>query len=102
MEVGFRLQFRRSIDGLAVRLIYTIAAGVIQNFAFTYELCWKFMKRWIEENVNSEIVDGVTRRELFRKAKNVISRADGGAKQKTVLNSSEFLRLPRYGEKYHR
>ena len=44
----------------------TIAAGVIQNFAFTYELCWKFMKRWIEENVNSEIVDGVTRRELFR------------------------------------
>lgn len=44
----------------------TIKAGVIQNFEFTYELCWKFMKRWIEENVSREIVDGVARRELFR------------------------------------
>ncbi|WP_079423734.1 nucleotidyltransferase substrate binding protein [Clostridium oryzae] len=52
---------RTSIDE-----IKTIEAGVIQNFEFTYELCWKFMKRWIEENVSPEIVDGVTRRELFR------------------------------------
>lgn len=46
--------------------IETIKAGVIQNFEFTYELCWKFMKRWIEENVSRGIVDGVTIRELFR------------------------------------
>ncbi|MBN1981036.1 MAG: nucleotidyltransferase substrate binding protein [Chitinivibrionales bacterium] len=44
----------------------TIKAGVIQNFEVAYEQCWKFMKRWIEENVSSTIVDGVTRRELFR------------------------------------
>ncbi|MBU1752493.1 nucleotidyltransferase substrate binding protein [bacterium] len=43
-----------------------IKAGVIQKFEFTYELCWKFMKRWIEENISTGVVDGVTRRELFR------------------------------------
>ena len=45
-----------------------IRAGVIQNFEFTYELCWKFMKRWLEANGEGESVDGVTRKELFRLA----------------------------------
>lgn len=46
--------------------IETLKSGVIQNFEVAYELCWKFMKRWIEKNVSPEIVDGVTRNELFR------------------------------------
>jgi len=45
-----------------------IQAGVIQNFEFTYELCWKFMKRWIELNLTPGLLDGATRKELFRNA----------------------------------
>ncbi|MGL4942012.1 MAG: nucleotidyltransferase substrate binding protein [Thermoguttaceae bacterium] len=44
----------------------TLRAGVIQNFEFTYEISWKFIKRWVEENDSPTRVDGVTRIELFR------------------------------------
>jgi len=43
-----------------------IRAGVIQNFEFTYELCRKFMKRWLEENESGQAADGMTIKELFR------------------------------------
>ena len=46
----------------------TIKAGVIQNFEFTYELSWKFMKRWLEIDLGSSYVDGLSRKELFRLA----------------------------------
>ncbi|GAU76538.1 nucleotidyltransferase substrate binding protein [Fusibacter sp. 3D3] len=45
-----------------------VKAGVIQNFEFTYELCWKFMKRWLEFNLMPGLLDGVSRKELFRHA----------------------------------
>lgn len=58
-------EFMRGLDEIARN---AIKSGVIQHFEFTYELCWKFIKRWLEMNVSATAVDGVTRRELFRQA----------------------------------
>lgn len=49
-----------------VDLVETLRAGVVQNFEVAYEQTWKMMKRWLEANVSSVEVDGVTRRQLFR------------------------------------
>ncbi len=67
MERALKLVDKKMmLESIDEEEIEVIKAGVIQNFEFTYELCWKFMKRWIEENISAEFVDGVTRRELFR------------------------------------
>jgi nucleotidyltransferase substrate binding protein (TIGR01987 family) len=55
---------------------------VILHFEFTYELCWKFIKRWLEMNVSATAVDGVTRRELFRLA----------AENRLIADVNEWMR----------
>jgi nucleotidyltransferase substrate binding protein (TIGR01987 family) len=49
-------------------LLDTLRSGVIQNFEVAYELSWKFMRRWLETNISSDIVMGVNRKEFYRVA----------------------------------
>lgn len=45
----------------------TLVAGVAQHFEFTFELCWKMLKRQLERDIPSPSeLDGSSYRELFR------------------------------------
>lgn len=67
LERTLKIAAARSQGEVLTDLEEALRAGVIQNFEFTYELCWKFMQRWLERQIGPEI-DGATRRELFRYA----------------------------------
>ena len=71
--------FMSSLDDVARN---AIKAGVIQHFEFTYELCWRFIKRWLETNIAPAVADGVTRRELFRL----------GAENRLLENVEQWMR----------
>lgn len=46
----------------------TLKSGVIQNFEVCYELAWKFMKRWLENNESAETINALSRKDLYRYA----------------------------------
>jgi nucleotidyltransferase substrate binding protein (TIGR01987 family) len=73
------IEFMNHLDDVARN---AIRAGVIQHFEFTYELCWKFIKRWLETNIGAGVADGVTRRELFRL----------GAENRLLENVEQWMR----------
>jgi nucleotidyltransferase substrate binding protein (TIGR01987 family) len=54
------------IDSLDETLREGIKAGVIQHFEFTYELCRKMLKRWLDVNIGKEAMLGNTQKELYR------------------------------------
>ena len=43
-----------------------IRDAVIQRFEYTYELCWKFIKRDLTEDSGAEAINMLSRRDLFR------------------------------------
>ena len=58
-----------NLYNLSPDLQETVRAGVIQNFEVAYELCWKFIQRWLKENsTTDEASHPRTRKELFRMA----------------------------------
>jgi nucleotidyltransferase substrate binding protein (TIGR01987 family) len=63
---------RKSIDvyeknyGADIDLLEVLRAGVIHNFKIAYETTYKTMKRWLEINISSNIVAGVTYKEFYR------------------------------------
>lgn len=71
------------IDLITDKDLETIKSGVIQNFEVAYEQCWKFMKRWIEENVSPDLVEGVSRKELYRVS----------AENKLISDLEEWMRF---------
>jgi len=45
-----------------------LVSAIVQNFEFTYEMCWKFMRRWLDINLGVGTTSGATRKQLFRYA----------------------------------
>ncbi len=57
-----------SFSDYSADLAFIIKSGVVQHFEFTYELCWKYMKRILNEIAGTYLVEGLSRKELFRMA----------------------------------
>ena len=56
------------VDDSDKNLQETVRAGVVHSFEVAYEVSWKMIKRWLEENIGSAYVDGISKRDLFRRA----------------------------------
>jgi len=67
-ELSKQTENKQLMDSFPEILKRGLIVGLIQNFEFTYELSWKYIKRWLENNLGNTEVDGVSRRQLFRLA----------------------------------
>jgi nucleotidyltransferase substrate binding protein (TIGR01987 family) len=63
LEEALNFFFKQEEDTVAYRVA---RAGAIQNFEFTYELCWKFLHRKLEQDLGKLTVAGISRKELYR------------------------------------
>jgi len=63
---GAAAEYNGNASSGNIRLLDALRYGVIKNFEVAYELCWKYMKKWLEMNISPDIVQGVSRREFYR------------------------------------
>ena len=73
----------KSTDTQEFYEIESAQAAVIKHFEFTYELCWKIMKRYIEMDSGSEEADALTRKDLFRLS----------AERKLIANFAQWVKF---------
>lgn len=66
LENGIDIYNKKKNQEVTQEEIEIIKSGIIQNFEISYEIAWKLMKKWLEENIGRETVDGISRKELFR------------------------------------
>ncbi len=74
-------------------LILTIKSGVIQNFEIAFEQSWKFIQRWLNENISPDITNDITKKELFRLAAKhlLIDDVEKWIKFKDARNSTSHI-----------
>ena len=60
----------------------TLRDGAIRRFAYSYELCWKLVWRWLLDNVDPESSVAMSRKDLFRHA----------AREKLIDDTSNWFR----------
>lgn len=66
LEKGISIYQKKKEQDVSEDEMEIIKSGIIQNFEICYEISWKLMKKWLEENIGRTEVDGIPRKELFR------------------------------------
>lgn len=64
------------IDDSDKDLQEAVRAGVIQHFEVAYELSWNMMQRWLKENIGTDYVKGLNRKNFYRLAAENLLIAD--------------------------
>lgn len=117
LENGIEIYNKKKLMEENIEEIEIIKAGIIQNFEVSYEISWKLMKKWLEENIGVSAVDGISRKELFRiasqnkliedvekwfvfhEARNLTSHDYDGIKAEDVFKIA--LTFPKYARKLY-
>ena len=64
------------VDASDKDLQEAVRAGVIQHFEVAYELSWNMMQRWLKENIGTDHVKGLNRKNFYRLAAENLLIAD--------------------------